>query len=478
MIPERPKTYQTKFKRSSWRNYQKKLKRTAAVNKFIRNIPKYSAVLLFVLIFVCGIISGLSGIACHHTQTLNSNTPDNKADIHHSQKKLITKRDVQSLIDSESFVNLKEKGFGFVFNEQNFRVDTSLDVPLQQFMLDNLDQSTARYIGIVAMDPTTGRILSMVSFDKTNQHNNPCIDNKFPAASIFKIVTAAAAIEKCNFNSGSILKYNGGKHTLYKSQLKKRTNRYTNRITFRDSFAQSVNPVFGKIGSLYLGKTVLENYAKSFGFNQNIDFEIPVAPSFVSLSDEPYQLAEVACGFNHETTLSPLHGALITSAILNQGRLVEPTIVDQITDETGQVIYRSHLITLNQAITPKSAKVVNNLMEATIKSGTCRKAFRGYRKDQILSKLNIGGKSGSIDNKAHDARYDWFVGFAEEKDGHEKLVMSVIVAHEKYIGTRASHYARMAMKQYFRNYFAKKGSNRATPVDLPEQHLHYAQDNG
>ena len=457
MIPERPKTYQTNFKGSNWRNYQRKLKRTAAINKFIKNIPKYSVVLLTVLILVCGIISGLlGGIACHHTQTLNSNTQDNKADIHHSQKKLITKRDVQSLIDSESFVNLNEKGFGFVFNEQNFRVDTSLDVPLQQFMLDNLDQSTARYIGIVAMDPTTGRILSMVSFDKTNQHNNPCIDNKFPAASIFKIVTAAAAIEKCDFNSGSILKYNGGKHTLYKSQLKKRTNRYTNRITFRDSFAQSVNPVFGKIGSLYLGKTVLENYAEAFGFNQNIDFEIPVPPSSIYLSDEPYQWAEIACGFNHETTLSPLHGALITSAILNQGRLVEPTIVDQITDETGQVIYRSHLITLNQAITPKSAKVINNLMEATIKSGTCRKAFRGYQKDQILSKLNIGGKSGSIDNKAHDARYDWFVGFAEEKDGHEKLVISVIVAHEKYIGTRASHYARIAMKQYFRNYFAKK----------------------
>ena len=459
MIPEIPKTYQTKFKGSNWRNYQKKLKRTAAIKKFTKDIPKCSAILLFVLIFVCGIISCLSGIACRHTQTLNSNTPDSKTDIHHSHKKLITKKDVQSLIDSESFENLREKSFGFVFNEQSFRVNTSLDVSLQQFLLDNLDQSTARYIGIVAMDPNTGRILSMVSYDKTSQHNNPCVDNRFPAASIFKIVTAAAAIEKCNFNSGSIFKYNGGKHTLYKSQLKKRTNRYTNKITFRDSFAQSVNPVFGKIGSLYLGKTVLENYAEAFGFNQNIDFEIPVPPSSIYLSDEPYQWAEIACGFNHETTLSPLHGALITSAILNQGRLVEPTIVDQITDETGQVIYRSHLITLNQAITPKSAKVINNLMEATIKSGTCRKAFRGYQKDQILSKLNIGGKSGSIDNKAHDARYDWFVGFAEEKDGHEKLVMSVIVAHEKYIGTRASHYARMAMKQYFRNYFAKKSSN-------------------
>jgi penicillin-binding protein A len=457
MIPKRPKTYQTNLKGSQWRNYQKKVKRDATINKFIKNIPKYSVVLLTILILFCGIISGLlGGIACLHTQKIKSNTPDSKADIDHSNKKLITKRDVQSLIDSESFVNLKEKSFGFVFNEQNFRVETSLDVQLQQFMLDNLDQSTARYIGIVVMDPTTGRILSMVSYDKTDQHNNPCIDNRFPAASIFKIVTAAAAIEKCNFNSGSILKYNGRKHTLYKSQLKKRTDRYTNRITFRDSFAQSVNPVFGKIGALYLGKTVLENYAEAFGFNQNIDFEIPVAPNSICLSDEPYQWAEIASGFNHETTLSPLHGALITSAILNQGMLVEPTIVDQITDETGQVLYRSHLITLNQAITPESAKVVNNLMEATIISGTCRKAFSGYQKDQILSKLNIGGKSGSIDNEAHDARYDWFVGFAEEKDGHEKLAVSVIVAHEKYIGTRASHYARIAMRQYFRTYFAKK----------------------
>jgi peptidoglycan glycosyltransferase len=456
MIPERQKTYQTNFKKSSWRDYQKKLKRTAAIKKFIRNTPKYSAILLIVLIFVCGIISGLSGIACHYTQTLNNNTPDNKAHIHHSHKKLITKRDVQSLIDSESFVNLKKKSFGFIFNEQNFRVDTSLDISLQQFMLDNLDQSTAQYIGIVAMDPTTGKILSMVGYDKINRYNNPCVDNRFPAASIFKIVTAAAAIERCNFNPGSTLKYNGRKHTLYKSQLKDRTNRYTNRITFRDSFAQSVNPVFGKIGALYLGKTVLENYAEAFGFNQNIDFEIPVGPSFIYLSDEPYQWAEVASGFNHKTTLSPIHGALITSAILNQGRLIEPTIVNQITNETGQVIYHSHLITLNQAITPKASNVVNNLMKATIKSGTCRKTFRDYRKDQILSKLNIGGKSGSIDNKAHDARYDWFVGFAEEKDGPKKFVISVIVTHEKYIGIRANQYARMAMKQYFRNYFAKK----------------------
>ena len=58
-------------------------------------------------------------------------------------------------------------------------------------------------------------------------------------------------------------------------------------------------------------------------------------------------------------------------------------------------------------------------------------------------------------NDTHDVRYDWFVGFAEEKGGTAKFAVSVIVAHEKYIGLRASYYARSAMKAYFGNYFAK-----------------------
>jgi DNA-binding transcriptional regulator YhcF (GntR family) len=93
-------------------------------------------------------------------------------------------------------------------------------------------------------------------------------------------------------------------------------------------------------------------------------------------------------------------------------------------------------------------------METTITSGTCKKAFRGLKKDKILSRLNIGGKSGSIDNESHDTRYDWFVGFAEEKEGSAKIVISAMVAHEKYIGVRASEYARMAIKEYFREHFA------------------------
>ncbi len=132
------------------------------------------------------------------------------------------------------------------------------------------------------------------------------------------------------------MKFNGYKHTLYKSQLKERSNRYTNKISFKDSFAQSVNPVFGKIGVLYLGKPQLEAYGVAFGFNRRFGFEIPCAPSRLTIDDDPYHWAEIASGFNNQTTLSPLHGAILAAVPLNQGRLVEPTIVDRIVDKNGK----------------------------------------------------------------------------------------------------------------------------------------------
>ena len=453
MIPQKLNTEQRALERPGWRAYQDNLKWAADKKRLINKAIKLSTLVIVVLVSAYEIFGGLGGKSfSHFLGDYFSSSHDNPIHARLNYDKLIDKGNARDLLKNISFVNLKNKSFDFFSDGRKFRIDTSLDIKLQEFLIKKLDLDTSRYIGIVCMNPATGKVLSMVGFDKTDPSNNPCVDSIFPAASIFKIVTASAVVEKCGFQPGSKLSYNGRKHTLYKSQLKDRRNRYTNRITFRDSFAQSVNPVFGKIGAHYLGKNTLEKYAEAFDFNKNIDFEIEIAPSFVDLSDEPYQWAEIACGFNNKTKMSPLHGAMMASAIINQGSIMEPTVVDQIIDEKGKIIYRNRLVTINQAITPKASNILNQLMATTIRSGTGKKAFRGYRKDKILSKLNIGGKTGSIDNKSHDARYDWFVGFAEEKDGPQKIAVSVIVAHEKYIGLRASYYARIAIKKYFLNY--------------------------
>ena len=367
----------------------------------------------------------------------------------------LAKNEIRALLKPLTLKQLSNNHIETTADNRQLWVETTLNKDLQQYLNKKLTAKTARYLALVALEPSTGRILAMASQNKTATGENPCTELQFPAASIFKIVTAAAAIEVCGMNPTTEVTFNGASNTLYKSQLKERKNRFTNKTTLKQSFAKSVNPVFGKIGRNHLGKRTLEIYANAFGFNRNIQFELPLVPSTINIDDEPYHWAEIASGFNHSTVISPLHGALITAAIINNGKMQMPMIIDQITNSEGMVLYRGQPQELSIAINTQTAHELKVLMAATIRSGTCRKIFRGYRKDPVLSQLNIGGKTGSIYDQSHELKFDWFVGFAEEKNRGKQLALSVLVAHDKYLGKRAGDYARMAITHYFNKHFAK-----------------------
>lgn len=463
MMSLKPKIDLSYGTRMDWRESQRMFKREAAAKKLARRLVCLVALAMVVYGIGCGAFRALEWTRTLFPTDEDAGVAADRWAVEPApDAALLAKRDLKSVLTGARFTNLLDQSFDSVYEGRLVRVDTSLDVSLQQYLHEKLGHSISKHTGIVILDPASGRVLAMVSFDKRNPDNNPCVDGSFPAASIFKIVTAAAAIEKCGFQLNKTFSFNGGKYTLYKSQLKNRTNRYTNRITFKDSFAQSINPVFGKIGSQHLGPEVLESYATAFGFNRRINFEIELPPSRLTLGQDPYQWAEIACGFNRDTTLSPVHGALMAATILNRGAMPEPSIVDQVTDCDGSRLYQNRPVSLGQVMAPTACEKVDALMQGTVRSGTGRKAFRGYRRDRILSKLRIGGKTGSINNQARDARIDWFVGFAENKDGAGALALSVVVAHEKYIGTRACEYARMAITHYFKNLSAR----RATPKDV------------
>ncbi|MGD8613012.1 MAG: penicillin-binding transpeptidase domain-containing protein [Desulfobacterales bacterium] len=447
-------------KKSSWRDYQKKLQRQRKYEerkKFFRRNVKYLLFFIAGSLAVYGLISGSSGSLFDDAET--DQTPQGAAAKIDSQKApavvSYNKDQIHQLIDSRHFADMQDSVFEIQNNGRRLQVQTSIDPALQNYLTRKLDRKNSSHIGIVAMDPDDGRILSLVGFNKADPSKNPCLDSSFPAASIFKIVTAAAALEKGNLGLDSKLRYNGRKYTLYKSQLKDKRNKYTHTITLKEAFAKSVNPVFGKLGSLYLGKTKLETYAESFGFNREINFEVFLAPSRTVITDKPYQWAEIACGFNRQTRMSPVHGALISATIFNRGKLIEPTIIESIHDEKGTELYQSQPAVVTQAFAPHTSAAMRELMKTTIRSGTVRRTFRKYRRDKIISRLEIGGKTGTINNKTDDIKYEWFVGYAQDKGGDSKLIVSVLVAHQKYIGIRASQYAIMAFKKYFKTLFAK-----------------------
>ena len=424
-------------------------------------------------IYACSIAAViLIGILClnfiYTALFSNANTPveveekkirfeaDKQADL-----KKFSNIEIREILGQHSLLNSDVKSFNINSKDETYKIITSLNIPLQNFLIKKIDRlkqltrGKPQRIAMVVMEPVSGKILALTGFDLIHPDKNPCFDNSFPAASIFKIITATAAIEELGFTPYTPLYFNGSKYTLYKSQLKNIKNKYTTKISFENAFAESVNPVFGKIGKNRLGSINLKKYANKFGFNKDIDSELSFEPSRLEISENPYQWAEVGCGFNNTTTISPIFGAMITSTIINDGKRVAPSIVEKIIDSQNDVIYYRNHELLNPAVGQKTASIVQSLMQQTIKTGTARKAFRGYNKDKILSKLVIGGKTGSIYNREHTIKYDWFTGFAKKiTTGSEKknmIAVSIVVGHGDYIGTRASKYGKMIIKEYYKN---------------------------
>ncbi|MBF0112658.1 MAG: PbpA [Desulfamplus sp.] len=417
-----------------------------------------------------------------------ADNPNSSDSIAKSSKKsnYLSKQELKTLLSPHSLLNLEDNILTVTNVDKsdktksdvvtssrtgNFTVATTLDMRLQNFLLEQidslmmLDKGKPEIIAMVAMEPHTGKILAMAGFDSQSPNTNPCTDKEYPAASLFKLVTASAAVEACGYSPATTMYFSGGKYTLYKRQISEEGNsKYLNKVTLAEAFAQSINPVFGKLGSIMLGRDILEKYASSFGFNQEIDSEINLRSGNFTITDNnSYQWAEVASGFNRTTTISPMFGAMLASTMLNGGKTPVPCIVESVKDDNGKVLYKRKDETLNSnTVKPDTARAMMQMMNGTVITGTARKSFRGVDKDHVLAGLKMGGKTGSLSNSDRSIKFDWFTGFCSDSQEKEQIVVSVLVGHGKYIGTKASIYGRLMFKEYFNNYFAlnpKQSSN-------------------
>jgi len=432
------------FRDQHWRKYQQRLQRSRRKRKALERAWWLAALLISVLLGVGvfkaalsnGWFDGLSRIAdCSEHEGRAFGLFDEKT--------------LRDLIDPNAVSQNLDGRFAFTYRGEKFFMVSTLEPALQHYMQKKIGAAHSPAVGFVAMDPVSGRVFSMVGCNNRGNAGDICLHSTFPAASVFKIVSATAAIERCGLSAGSTLTYNGRGHTLYRKQLTAGTNRYTNRISLRDCFARSINPAFGKLGIFFLKKDLLEEYAKRFGFNQAIDGELPVERSRFSVDNDPYHWAEVACGFNRRTRISPLHGAIIAAAVVNGGWFVEPRIIERITDRHSQAVYSGREPESRRVMSVRTSREMMRLMAATVTRGTARRAFKGYRRDRVLSKLFLGGKTGSIKNDDDRWLYDWFVGYGAQKKGAKKLAVAVLVVHDKLLRARAQEYARLALRYYF-----------------------------
>jgi cell division protein FtsI/penicillin-binding protein 2 len=284
----------------------------------------------------------------------------------------------------------------------------------------------------------------------------------YPAASVFKMVTAAAGLDLGKMSPSTVLPFNGKSTTLYKSQvLRHKTNKWTRNPTLKESFAKSINSVFGRIGIYQLGADNLSSYATRFGFGQsmNTDFNLPMSRVGLDLTEQ-WHIAEAASGYTKDITLSPIHAAQMAAIVANDGHMVTPYMVQSIKDVAGNEIYKAKgVIITEQVISQKAAKALRSLMTETTRIGSARKSFQGLNRYKVYHDMEIGGKTGSLTGYSPKGRHDWFVGYAE-KNGRKVAYASLIINKEKWY-VRSAYVARQFIYNYFTD-LAEKDSIAAS----------------
>lgn len=325
------------------------------------------------------------------------------------------------------------------------RVVYTLQPELQTTLEKVLQRYRVPYGAVVALEPSTGKILAMAAYSAVGHPDirNFCLRATFPAASIFKVVTASAAMDLGLLTPESQVSYRGNMYVLSPAKLDHNGGALT---SLTEALARSNNVVFGRVAQT-VGADNLRKYARAFGFNRTLVKELPLEPSRAYIPSEAYELSRSGAGFG-EVTLSPLHAAMIAAAIANEGEMMLPYLVEGVRDANGERVYQAQPTSLGRVISRETARELGQMMQETIRVGTSRRAFH-VRGRPCFPNMAISGKTGSLSGTDPVGHYSWFTGFAPSSEAPQVAVAALVI-NPGGARIKGSELARFALQAFFR----------------------------
>lgn len=315
---------------------------------------------------------------------------------------------------------------GYVLGEGAEARPLTIDPVLQKQLTDILKLYQTPWSAVVALEPSTGRVLAMAEHSEEQpEANGLCTRALYPAASIFKIVTAAALLQDGVAPDTEVC-FHGGKRKISESHLEESAK--DNRCeTFAKAMATSANVAFARLTLKYLSPDKLTRAAESLRFNQPLDACPPGERSLAAIPTDPLGLARAGAGFG-DVWLSPVHGAALAAAVANKGLWREPTVFHAAQGEPERVMSEA------------AAGALEEMMALTVEDGTARRIFheRGYRVPGAV------GKTGSLADKKPFRDYTWFVGYAPREA--PKVAVAAMVVNGPKWRIRATWLGREALR--------------------------------
>lgn len=362
-----------------------------------------------------------------------------------------------SLLRSHAF--FLEQVFNGIQNEKNpgDNIVTTLNYDLQETAYQALGSNRG---AVVVLEPSTGKILAMVSkpdFDpntiaaewdsiisNTDSENSVLVNRAtqglYPPGSTFKIVTALEYMRE-NPDYQDYTYECTGSITMENTEIHCYNNSVHGAENLETSFAKSCNTSFANIG-LGLDKKAFAELCEKLLFKKNLPISYPYNKSSFVLDENSNTdaVTQTAIG-QGETLVTPMHMAMITSAIANQGVLMKPYVIDRTENYKGVAVKNYKASEYGSLMTAEEAEKLQGLMSLVVSEGT-GSALSGQS-------YQAAGKTGSAEfsnNKGES--HAWFTGYASTE---EKGTIAVTVIVEK--GGAGSSAAVPVAKQIFDRYF-------------------------
>jgi peptidoglycan glycosyltransferase len=339
-------------------------------------------------------------------------------------------------------------GSGYVAQMDNgARAELTLEPRLQEAAEEVLNVFQIPYGAAVVVSIPDGRVLALAGRSSVAPELGPeelALQAWAPAASVFKIVSAAALVSEGGLTADSPACYHGGVSSVLADNLID-IPRIDRCATLGYGLGKSQNAILAKLATRHLTPARLEQVGRAFGFGKDIPFEIPVERSHLDVPQEQLEFARTAAGFWH-STLSPLHGALLAAAIGNGGEMPAPRIVERAFGSEGQPIYLP-VAPGHTVLAPAAAREVGRMMEMTTRMGTAKGTFND-RKGRPLLPVSVAGKTGTLSAETDKGYlgYSWFVGYAPAE--HPQIAFGVALGNRANWRIKATYVARRLVTEY------------------------------
>jgi len=370
------------------------------------------------------------------------------------QTKTVGKMGLESIYNKElsgtdGRVQYKSDVWGYLLPNSNKMVEPAkdgadvyltIDKTIQNFLEDSMSKVYKKYnpesmVAVVA-NPKTGEILAVSQRPTYNPQDGTGLENSWlnqlteltiEPGSTMKTFTLAAAVEEEKWFPNAT--FQSGQYTVLDRTIRDSNQVGWGSISYLEGIQRSSNVGMAHLLKL-MGDDTFISYMKKFGFGEKTGIDLPNEATGQIL--DKYPINRVTTTYGQGSTVTPIQLIQAVSAIANDGKMMQPYVIEKIVNPNTKKIVKENTPTIKgQPISEKTAKEVRKILASTIYSE------KGTGQNFASKEYEVAGKTGTAQIPKASGGYYWgkneflysFLGMAPADD--PQLVMYIAVEKPK-----------------------------------------------